>query len=179
MVKAYVCKAAEWVTREAMQIHGGMGYAEEFDVSRYFVDARVLSIFEGADERSPQGHRPPPDGRAPARSTATLDRVLTDALPRRGLRALPGEVVTSGSERVVPQGHRHPIVATGLNLVHGAARASSDGHPLPRSITRSPSAVSHSVRVAILATRETGLGRGSITIAMTPPAPGGLRCAVM
>ena len=50
MLKAYVCKAAEWVTREAMQIHGGMGYAEEFPVSRYFVDARVLSIFEGADE---------------------------------------------------------------------------------------------------------------------------------
>ncbi|MGH8980709.1 MAG: acyl-CoA dehydrogenase family protein, partial [Acidimicrobiales bacterium] len=50
MAKAYVCRAAEWVTREAMQIHGGMGYAEEFPVSRYFVDARVLSIFEGADE---------------------------------------------------------------------------------------------------------------------------------
>ena len=50
MVKAYVCKAAEWVTREAMQIHGGFGYAEEYDVSRLFVDARVLSIFEGADE---------------------------------------------------------------------------------------------------------------------------------
>jgi (2S)-methylsuccinyl-CoA dehydrogenase len=50
MVKAYVCRAAEWVTREAMQIHGGMGYAEEYSVSRYWVDARVLSIFEGADE---------------------------------------------------------------------------------------------------------------------------------
>ncbi len=50
MVKAYVCKAAEWVTREAMQIHGGFGYAEEYAVSRLFVDARVLSIFEGADE---------------------------------------------------------------------------------------------------------------------------------
>jgi len=50
MSKAYVCRAAEWVTREAMQIHGGMGYAEEYAVSRYFVDARVLSIFEGADE---------------------------------------------------------------------------------------------------------------------------------
>ena len=50
MIKAYVCRAAEWVTREAMQIHGGMGYAEEYAVSRYFVDARVLSIFEGADE---------------------------------------------------------------------------------------------------------------------------------
>jgi (2S)-methylsuccinyl-CoA dehydrogenase len=33
-----------------MQIHGGMGYAEEYTVSRLFVDARVLSIFEGADE---------------------------------------------------------------------------------------------------------------------------------
>jgi len=50
LVKAYVCRAAEWATREAMQVHGGMGYAEEFPVSRYFVDARVLSIFEGADE---------------------------------------------------------------------------------------------------------------------------------
>jgi (2S)-methylsuccinyl-CoA dehydrogenase len=27
-----------------------MGYGEESDVSRYFVDARVLSIFEGAEE---------------------------------------------------------------------------------------------------------------------------------
>jgi (2S)-methylsuccinyl-CoA dehydrogenase len=50
MAKAFVCRAAEWVTREAMQIHGGMGYAEEYAVSRYFLDARVLSIFEGADE---------------------------------------------------------------------------------------------------------------------------------
>ena len=50
MIKAQACRAAEWVTREAMQIHGGMGYAEEYSVSRLFVDARVLSIFEGADE---------------------------------------------------------------------------------------------------------------------------------
>lgn len=50
LVKLFACRAAEWVTREAMQIHGGMGYAEESAVSRYFVDARVLSIFEGAEE---------------------------------------------------------------------------------------------------------------------------------
>ena len=50
LVKLFSCRAAEWVTREAMQIFGGMGYAEESAVSRYFVDARVLSIFEGAEE---------------------------------------------------------------------------------------------------------------------------------
>ena len=50
MVKSLSCLGAEWLTREAQQIHGGMGYAEEYAVSRHFVDARVLSIFEGADE---------------------------------------------------------------------------------------------------------------------------------
>lgn len=50
MVKLFSCRASEWVTRDMMQIHGGMGYAEETDASRYFVDARVLSIFEGAEE---------------------------------------------------------------------------------------------------------------------------------
>ncbi|MCY3860230.1 MAG: acyl-CoA/acyl-ACP dehydrogenase [Gammaproteobacteria bacterium] len=50
LVKLIACRAAESVTREALQIHGGMGYAEETPVSRYFVDARVLSIFEGAEE---------------------------------------------------------------------------------------------------------------------------------
>lgn len=49
-VKQLACRAAEWVTREAQQLHGGYGYAEEYAISRLFVDARVLSIFEGADE---------------------------------------------------------------------------------------------------------------------------------
>ena len=50
LIKLIACKYAEGVCREALQIHGGMGYAEESAVSRYFVDARVLSIFEGAEE---------------------------------------------------------------------------------------------------------------------------------
>ena len=50
MVKLFACKSSEWICREAMQIHGGLGYAEETAVSRYFVDSRVLSIFEGAEE---------------------------------------------------------------------------------------------------------------------------------
>ncbi|WP_439589026.1 acyl-CoA dehydrogenase family protein [Hydrogenophaga sp.] len=50
LVKLLACRSAEIITREALQLHGGMGYAEETPVSRYFVDARVLSIFEGAEE---------------------------------------------------------------------------------------------------------------------------------
>ncbi|MCB9738435.1 MAG: acyl-CoA/acyl-ACP dehydrogenase [Deltaproteobacteria bacterium] len=50
LVKLLACKDAEAVSREAMQLHGGMGYSEEYAVSRYWQDARVLSIFEGAEE---------------------------------------------------------------------------------------------------------------------------------
>jgi (2S)-methylsuccinyl-CoA dehydrogenase len=50
LVKLFACRSAEWLTRDALQLHGGMGYAEETSISRYFVDARVLSIFEGAEE---------------------------------------------------------------------------------------------------------------------------------
>ena len=48
--KLFATETAKFCVDRAMQIHGGYGYAEEYSVSRYFVDARVLSIFEGADE---------------------------------------------------------------------------------------------------------------------------------
>ncbi|MCZ6776018.1 MAG: acyl-CoA/acyl-ACP dehydrogenase, partial [Ignavibacteria bacterium] len=50
LVKLLACRDSEWVTREAMQLHGGMGYSEEYPISQYFVDARVLPISEGAEE---------------------------------------------------------------------------------------------------------------------------------
>jgi len=50
LAKLYAARSAELVTRDAMQIYGAMGYGEESDVSRYFVDARVLPIFEGTEE---------------------------------------------------------------------------------------------------------------------------------
>jgi (2S)-methylsuccinyl-CoA dehydrogenase len=50
LAKLYACRNAEWVTRDAVQLFGGMGYGEETEVSRHFVDARVLTIFEGAEE---------------------------------------------------------------------------------------------------------------------------------
>jgi len=50
LAKAFAAEMAERVTREAMQVHGGYGYSMEFDVQRYWRDARVLSIFEGTSE---------------------------------------------------------------------------------------------------------------------------------
>jgi (2S)-methylsuccinyl-CoA dehydrogenase len=50
MAKLLATRAA-WEAADAnVQIHGGNGYAEEYTASRLLVDARVLSLFEGANE---------------------------------------------------------------------------------------------------------------------------------
>jgi (2S)-methylsuccinyl-CoA dehydrogenase len=47
MAKLLACDIAVWTTQEGQLIHGGWGYAEEFPISRYVIDAQVLPIFEG------------------------------------------------------------------------------------------------------------------------------------
>ncbi len=47
MAKLLASDVAVWVTQEGQLLHGGWGYAEEFPISRYVVDALVLPIFEG------------------------------------------------------------------------------------------------------------------------------------
>jgi (2S)-methylsuccinyl-CoA dehydrogenase len=50
MAKLLATRAAWEAADACVQIHGGNGYAEEYVASRLLVDARVLSIFEGANE---------------------------------------------------------------------------------------------------------------------------------
>ncbi len=50
VTKFLLCRSAERITREAQQLHGATGYAEEFPLPRLFVAAGVLSIFEGSEE---------------------------------------------------------------------------------------------------------------------------------
>lgn len=45
--KLLACDMAVEVTQTGQLLHGGWGYAEEFPISRYVVDAQVLPIFEG------------------------------------------------------------------------------------------------------------------------------------
>jgi alkylation response protein AidB-like acyl-CoA dehydrogenase len=50
MAKLFASETAMWVTTQAIQIHGGMGYSKELPVERYFRDAKVTEIYEGTNE---------------------------------------------------------------------------------------------------------------------------------
>ena len=50
MAKLFSSETAMYVTTEAIQIHGGYGYIKEYNVERYFRDAKLLEIGEGTSE---------------------------------------------------------------------------------------------------------------------------------
>ena len=50
MAKLFASETAMEVTTEAIQIHGGYGYVKEYDVERFFRDAKILEIGEGTSE---------------------------------------------------------------------------------------------------------------------------------
>ncbi len=50
MAKLYASEAANFVTYEALQIHGGYGYSKEYKIERLYRDARVTTIYEGTSE---------------------------------------------------------------------------------------------------------------------------------
>src|SRR5438552_2473849 len=50
MAKLYASECATFVTHRAVQIHGGYGYVRDYPVERFYRDARVMEIYEGASE---------------------------------------------------------------------------------------------------------------------------------
>jgi alkylation response protein AidB-like acyl-CoA dehydrogenase len=50
MAKLFASETAMWVTTQAVQIHGGMGYSKELPIERYFRDAKITEIYEGTSE---------------------------------------------------------------------------------------------------------------------------------
>ncbi len=50
MAKYFAGETAVWVCDKALQMHGGYGYIDEYDVQRFYRDAKILEIYEGAKE---------------------------------------------------------------------------------------------------------------------------------
>jgi len=50
MAKEYASRVAVDVANEAVQIHGGSGYVNDFDVERFYRDAKITQIYEGTTE---------------------------------------------------------------------------------------------------------------------------------
>ena len=50
VAKLTASEAAMWITHQAVQIHGGMGYSKEMPLERYFRDAKITEIYEGTSE---------------------------------------------------------------------------------------------------------------------------------
>ena len=50
MAKLFASETATFITHRALQIHGGYGYTEDYQVERFYRDARVTEIYEGTSE---------------------------------------------------------------------------------------------------------------------------------
>jgi alkylation response protein AidB-like acyl-CoA dehydrogenase len=50
MAKWFAGETAVYVTNEALQLHGGYGYIAEYDIQRFYRDAKIVEIYEGSKE---------------------------------------------------------------------------------------------------------------------------------
>ena len=50
MAKLFASEVAVEASLDAMRIHGGYGYSQEFVVERLYRDQRILEIYEGSSE---------------------------------------------------------------------------------------------------------------------------------
>ena len=50
MAKYFAAETAVWVCDKALQMHGGYGYIDEYDIQRFYRHAKILEIYEGAKE---------------------------------------------------------------------------------------------------------------------------------
>lgn len=50
MCKMFASETATYVTKEAVQIHGGYGYIADYEVERMYRDAKITEIYEGTNE---------------------------------------------------------------------------------------------------------------------------------
>jgi alkylation response protein AidB-like acyl-CoA dehydrogenase len=50
MAKYFAAEMAMKVTTDAIQVHGGYGYTRDYQVERYFRDAKITQLYEGTSQ---------------------------------------------------------------------------------------------------------------------------------
>jgi alkylation response protein AidB-like acyl-CoA dehydrogenase len=99
LLKFFGTEVLDYVVDEALQIHGGFGYSEEFPIAQFYRDARVFRIFEGTNEINrltvtDQLLRRMRQGRLPLLQTASAlsqpspERIESDADPMEAVGAV-------------------------------------------------------------------------------------------
>jgi alkylation response protein AidB-like acyl-CoA dehydrogenase len=112
MVKVFCSEVLDFVVDEGVQIHGGYGYHQDYDVERAYRDSRINRIFEGTNEinrlvttgmllkRAARGHLP-----------------LVSAVQKLMGEILSGQGASDGSDeesRLVSNAKKITLMAIGL-----------------------------------------------------------------
>jgi alkylation response protein AidB-like acyl-CoA dehydrogenase len=50
MAKLFCAEMAMKVTTDAIQVHGGYGFIKDYEVERYFRDAKITQLYEGTSQ---------------------------------------------------------------------------------------------------------------------------------
>ena len=104
MVKVYAAEMLDYVVDEGVQIHGGYGFHQDYEVERYYRDSRINRLFEGTSE---------------------INRLVITGMPLK--RAARGLLPLFEAARTVLQETESPAAAgtsadAELSLVHNAKK---------------------------------------------------------
>ena len=131
MAKLLAARVAWAAADNAVQIHGGNGFALEFPVSRILCDARILNIFEGAAEIQAQGDRA---------AACWTGRTETESAPRASRGSLLNQRRTAACKIAIMRSITSSAVAPGgkVMICSGSSRHIPSGSFLWLAMRKAP-----------------------------------------